>query len=283
MTMRDHSARKHAHRCRYADTVAIDPIDGYHPPMRTLTPLILAALLVACGGGNGASGTTTPTPSGVGDASLARGVERMQSGQCDAALREDFLPMIAQGEREANGRAIRSTRTPGPAGDLQALLGADPEQASVAVGSDYPDMIYFAAYCAVELGDLALAEQLLGRALQIIPDDPAYLCELGHVAQAARAFDEALEIFERAERSAAELSARFAGLSEPVWIIGHDLPWWHRRALRGIGFSLIELGRLDEAEQIYRRVLAIDPGDEQAATELRVIDEMRVRSRSNTL
>jgi Flp pilus assembly protein TadD len=47
------------------------------------------------------------------------------------------------------------------------------------------------------------------------------------------------------------------------------------RALRGKGFVLVELGKLDEAEAMYRRCLAIDPADTKAANELRYVQSRR--------
>lgn len=46
-------------------------------------------------------------------------------------------------------------------------------------------------------------------------------------------------------------------------------------ALRGIGFSLIEIGRLDEAEGALRESLDLDPGNPMALSELEYIDHLR--------
>lgn len=46
-------------------------------------------------------------------------------------------------------------------------------------------------------------------------------------------------------------------------------------ALRGMGFMLIELNRLDEAEQALRDSLKLDPGNDVALNELAYIRELR--------
>lgn len=50
-------------------------------------------------------------------------------------------------------------------------------------------------------------------------------------------------------------------------------------ALRGIGSTLIELGRLDEAEDAYNKSLEIEPGNHIALGELEYIKKMRAQGR----
>jgi len=45
--------------------------------------------------------------------------------------------------------------------------------------------------------------------------------------------------------------------------------------LRGKGFVYTELGRFDEAEEMYRSCLQLDPGDEVAAGELEYVINSR--------
>jgi tetratricopeptide (TPR) repeat protein len=47
------------------------------------------------------------------------------------------------------------------------------------------------------------------------------------------------------------------------------------RAWRGMGFSLIELNRLDEAEAMFKKALTIDPNDARAKNELAYIAQVR--------
>jgi hypothetical protein len=47
------------------------------------------------------------------------------------------------------------------------------------------------------------------------------------------------------------------------------------RAKRGIGYSLIELGMLDDAEQQYNECLSIDPNDEKSKHEIQYIKSLK--------
>jgi tetratricopeptide (TPR) repeat protein len=49
------------------------------------------------------------------------------------------------------------------------------------------------------------------------------------------------------------------------------------RALRGIGYVDVELGKLDEAEAMYRRCLDIDPKDQKATGELGYVLNLKAK------
>jgi Flp pilus assembly protein TadD len=49
------------------------------------------------------------------------------------------------------------------------------------------------------------------------------------------------------------------------------------RAWRGLGYNLVEEGKLDEAEAMYRKCLELDPDDAKSQGELRSIGEQRKR------
>jgi len=46
-------------------------------------------------------------------------------------------------------------------------------------------------------------------------------------------------------------------------------------AWRGQGYCLVELGRFDEAEKLYKKCLALDPSDKKAKGELEYIKSKR--------
>jgi len=46
-------------------------------------------------------------------------------------------------------------------------------------------------------------------------------------------------------------------------------------ARRGLGYVLVELGRLDEAEEKYRQCLAADPNDVKAKNELAYVLDLQ--------
>ncbi len=53
------------------------------------------------------------------------------------------------------------------------------------------------------------------------------------------------------------------------------------RAKRGVGFALIELGKLDEAEKKFNECLEINKNDKTALNELKYIEGLRNKKTSN--
>jgi tetratricopeptide (TPR) repeat protein len=52
------------------------------------------------------------------------------------------------------------------------------------------------------------------------------------------------------------------------------------RARRGIGYVLVELGKLDEAEKKYQQCLADNPKDSRAAAELEYVRNLKAKRKS---
>lgn len=121
------------------------------------------------------------------------------------------------------------------------------------------------AYALFELDQLDAAKAALGHALHLSPQNSRYLSELGQIHQHRRAWDDA-----RAQYEAAESAAEFSPPEEKL----RDLT----RAKRGVGFVLIEQGKLDAAEAKFRQCLALDPDDHGARNELEYIAQMRAQA-----
>jgi Flp pilus assembly protein TadD len=52
------------------------------------------------------------------------------------------------------------------------------------------------------------------------------------------------------------------------------------RARRGLGYVLVELGKLDEAEKKYQQCLVDDPKDRKAAAELEYVRGLKAKAKS---
>ncbi len=126
----------------------------------------------------------------------------------------------------------------------------------------FAEAYFLKGYLYVSLGNLDLGEKALEEALLLAPRNSLFLSELGHISQAKQDFDKALTIFEKAV-----LGANFSPEVQKDFEKG--------RALRGVGFSLIELNRLDEAEEKFNQALEINPDDAGALHELRYIKSLR--------
>lgn len=108
----------------------------------------------------------------------------------------------------------------------------------------------------------ARAMETLSAGLVLQPYHVRMRNELGFLEQSLGRSEQALETFRLAE-VAAQDPADDDGRASLT------------RAMRGVGFALIELDRLDEAEAKFRAVLRIDPDDKMAQSELRYIRDLR--------
>jgi len=122
---------------------------------------------------------------------------------------------------------------------------------------------FFKAYALLELKRLEDARASLERAISMSPFNSHYLAEMAYTFQVESKWEEALERYRQAETAAETYS--------PLDVKAGELS----RALRGQGYALVELGRLDEAEAIYRRAMAADRDDAASVRELENIRMLR--------
>ena len=144
------------------------------------------------------------------------------------------------------------------------LMGAAIEERDAKVlGPLCADALYLKGYALLEIGNDELAQQYISMALAMSPVNSRYLAELGHIHQYKREWDKALELFRKAED--------YADTYSPDDIKNLELS----RAKRGIGYSFIELGRLDEAEKKFLECIEINDNDSSAIRELKYIEKLR--------
>jgi tetratricopeptide (TPR) repeat protein len=142
------------------------------------------------------------------------------------------------------------------------LLAKSQGRDAVAVDPAWSEAYYYKAYALIELGRIQEARAMLEKARALSPRNSQYLSELAHTWHADREWQKALDLFAEAEKAAA---------ISPPEVKNQEMS----RALRGQGFSLIELGRLDEAEAKFNAALAIDRHDVRAKNELAYIEQLR--------
>lgn len=144
--------------------------------------------------------------------------------------------------------------------EAQEYRDAAPDVMTTFVDQACPAAYKAAAFMAVRNQDADAAFGYLDRAQALAPHwaeplaERAYLVgKLGDRARSLQLYREALALAERYPSS--------AYLKPLVW--------------RGIGFALIELGQLDEAQQAFETSLQFEPGNELAQNELRYIEQVR--------
>jgi hypothetical protein len=187
-------------------------------------------------------------------------------------------PMKAKRWSEAVGRADEVDRafTTAHAGGPRVYCSHSPRESllelsrpavagrdAVAIGSLWCEVLYMKAFALVEPGRPADAARELDRAIEMAPYHTRYLNERAELLLRERRFEAALTMFRTAEENA------------PLTPNEDEAKVAKSRACRSIGFALIELGRLDEAERTCRRCLSLDPNDAESRGELEYIARQR--------
>jgi tetratricopeptide (TPR) repeat protein len=157
---------------------------------------------------------------------------------------------------------IYGARTPAE-GLMYLLNAARDERSAIVIKNGWGDGLYLKGYVLVELGRHTEAAEYLSRAIQLSPMNSQYLSEAGHVQQATKQWQLSIRTFTAAKEAAENFSPE------------ERKPLELARALRGIGFSLIELGQLDEAEAQFKESQQHEPRNRTAMSELQYIAQLR--------
>jgi tetratricopeptide (TPR) repeat protein len=230
---------------------------------------LLAASILLCQSMPSRAGTDNPP------AAAPRADEAEQQQRVDAAaqLLQQGKPAEAIDSLDkviAHFEALRKDKTDlaycarSPGESLAYLAQAAKDSTATSVyGSAWCDAYFLRGYALIELGRTAEARPALERAVQLAPREAHYRSELADLYAREKNWNEALAAFDASATVAEESVEKEHKNAE----LG--------RALRGKGYVLVELGRLDEAEAMYRRCLALDPADRKAMNELRYVQQRR--------
>lgn len=148
-------------------------------------------------------------------------------------------------------------------GVMYSLLGIAKQQNVQVIAADCSDAYYYKAYIAVELQQADSAEAYINKAVAMAPYNAMYLAELGYIYQLKGQWKKALATFTRGEDEAVKFS--------PAQLQQEEL----LRLKRGVGYTLIEMGRLTEATEKFNECLAIEPENEACIGELQYIESLR--------
>ena len=169
---------------------------------------------------------------------------------CAVTAKESAFYMVAPASEGG------ASTEPAPDGDT-------PDQGtSIILNSNWCRAQYVRAFALVDLKRLDEAQAGYERLLRFAPKRSRYLSELGFVFQAKRQWQASLDLYVRADAAADVL--------DPA-----DRDYERCVALRGQGYDLVELGRLDDAEAAYRKCLAITPNEPKSLGEIEYIKEQR--------
>lgn len=138
---------------------------------------------------------------------------------------------------------------------------------AITLSSTWADAYFMKAYALQDLDRMADAKSAIQIALELSPLNSRYLSELGSIYVHEKNWAKAQEVFEKAEDNAS-----LSPDDSHAEALG--------QARRGLGYVLVELGRLDEAEKKYQQCLAADPQDAKAARELEYVRDLRAKTKS---
>lgn len=135
---------------------------------------------------------------------------------------------------------------------------------AVALSIIWSGAYYTKAYALEELGRMGEGKATLQEALKLSPFNAQYLTEMGQIYAREKNWSIAEQLYREAEDNAA--------LSPPA-SRADDLA----KARRGLGYVLVELGKLDEAEKKYQQCIATNPNDSKAKAELQYVREQKAK------
>lgn len=207
---------------------------------------------------------------------IVEGDRLLASKQPQQAIAAAFNPVIADFEaRYADDKiAYYCARTSTEGGAYLIHAAAEHDRNGKGQDARLLDHLwaygyYGKAFALIELGQPDAATVELEKALKLSPYNPQFLTERGFLHMKQKAWQEMLQ---------SNLSAEeFVPLASPD--DRRDIE--HARALRGQGFALIELDRLQEAEDKFLASLKLDPSSQAARNELDYIKQLKAKAAAN--
>jgi tetratricopeptide (TPR) repeat protein len=124
--------------------------------------------------------------------------------------------------------------------------------------------LYVKAFALVDLERLDDAQSAFERLVAFAPKHARYINELAYVLLKKKQWQRSIETYTSAEAAAAFTPER--------------RDYERCVSFRGIGYDLVELGRLDDAEAAYRKCLAIIPDEPKSLGEIEYIKEQRKKT-----
>lgn len=198
------------------------------------------------------------------DAKLGEIVQLIQGGQPQQAV-DKLNPLLADYERRYAGKP-RPLCDVEPA-EIKAYAGVAGKDYTLTDGG-WCIALWAKGFALIDLKQLDAAVPFLERSVALAPFHPHYLSELGYAYQAQKSWQRSYDFYARA----ADAALRQEGDRRNKSL---------RRAWFGMAFDMIEMGRLDDAEKLFRKCLEVSPNDEAVKSELRYIEEQRAKKKTS--
>lgn len=148
---------------------------------------------------------------------------------------------------------------------MLSLMAAKEKKDSVVVDQLYCDAYFMKGFALIDLGKRGDAGPFLKKASDLSPLNAHFMNEYAEWHKTNRNWQQSYDIFEKAKGVAEFSGDNFRKEVEA-------------RSLRGMGFNLIEMGKLKEAEKMFKQSLKILPKNSVATAELQYIKEQMAKS-----
>ncbi len=138
------------------------------------------------------------------------------------------------------------------------------KQDAIAIDPGWCTALWARGFALIDMQQIDAAVPFLERAVELSPSHPHYVSELAYAYQTQRRWQLSYDTYARA--------AAGAELEE-----GDQRKSSLRRAWFGMAFDLVELGKFDEAETLFKQCLQLFPDDQKVKSELQYIREQRAK------
>ncbi|HET6906035.1 MAG TPA: tetratricopeptide repeat protein [Rhodanobacteraceae bacterium] len=195
---------------------------------------------------------------------LAQAMQMIKSGQSADAIAGPIAQVIAHYENGPGKDHKKRYYCASSQVEMFLYLGlaAQDHQNAVVLPQAWADAYFEESSALTNLGRIEESRAALVKALALSPMNSLYLSELGYTYEVQHDNEKALDYFQQAEDA-----TNFSPADMKDAELAH--------ALRGEGYALTELHRLDEAEAMYHKALKLDPNDQKSKNELEYIAQLR--------
>jgi Tfp pilus assembly protein PilF len=229
--------------------------------MMKMTGLLVAAMLAAVP--MAAAGQDKDRDSAA-SATIGQAFSSLQASDPARAL-ATVEPVVASFEKDFSGekRHIFCSQTAEQDGYYMTTADGGADNVRL-VTVAWCQALYVKAFALVDLERLDDAQSAFEKLVAFAPKHARYLNELAYVLLKKKEWQRSIETYTSAEAAAAFTPER--------------RDYERCVSFRGIGYDLVELGRLDDAEAAYRKCLAITPDEPKSLGEIEYIKQQRKKT-----
>jgi tetratricopeptide (TPR) repeat protein len=226
-----------------------------------MTGLVIAAMLAALPMSAAGQGKDRDS---AAETTISQAFSAIQAGDPARAL-ATVEPVVVSFDKAFSGEKRHIFCSQTAEQDGYYLTTADGGADNVRlVTATWCQALYIKAFALVDLQRLDDAQSAFERLVAFAPKHARYLNELAYVLLKKKEWQHSIETYASAEAAAAFTPER--------------RDYERCVSFRGIGYDLVELGRLDDAEAAYRKCLAITPDEPKSLREIEYIKEQRKKT-----